>query len=199
MSLKILGLTGNIAAGKTTVSNMLKESGGFVINADEVAHMVVKSGRPAFNEIITAFGDSFIEDGEINRRELGQIVFNDNQKLSKLMEISYKYIIAFHLDEARRISDNPGEYRFIVFDAPMLIEGKLDSHCDQVWVVTAKEALRRERLRARFTEAEIDQRIKAQTSWDELVAKAHVLIENNGSEAELRDFVTRRLNEFLEI
>ena len=102
--MKIIGLTGNSGCGKSTVSDIFSKNGGYIIDADKIAHENMEFGKATYNEIVDAFGSEILlENGEIDRKKLGRIVFSDKEKLSVLNEISLKYILEEIIEELREV------------------------------------------------------------------------------------------------
>lgn len=180
----LIGLTGNIATGKSTVGRMLAELGVRYIDADEVAHEAVARGGPAFAEVVAAFGVGILDvNGEIDRRRLGSIVFSDAARLRQLEEIVHPAVSA-------RISQTlatTGE-EVVVLDAIKLLESGLRAMCDVVWVVTCPRQQQLARLmRTRgLTTEEALLRINAQPPQEEKARRADVVIDNGGSLASTR-------------
>ena len=142
----ILGITGGIGTGKSTVLNILKEKYDFLIlESDKIAHEVMNPGNTAYNEIVEYFGDSILnEDKTINRKMMSEIVFNDKDKLNKLNSIVHPAVI-------KRISDTieqeklNGKENFVI-EAALLIESGCSKICDRVWYIYADTEVRIERL-----------------------------------------------------
>ena len=178
----LIGVTGNIACGKSTVLARLAERGAEVIDADRVVHALMEPGQPVWAAVREEFGPGVIDAaGRIDRRALGAIVFADPAQLQRLEELTHPavrvQILAQVAEAARR------GVRVMVIDAIKLFEGGLAEHCDEVWVVTCDPAQQLARLMARngFGEAEARQRIAAQPPQAEKVARADVVIDNGGT------------------
>jgi dephospho-CoA kinase len=178
----VIGLTGNIACGKSTVLGWLADLGAETIDADRVVHELMEPGEPVRAAIRDAFGSGVLApDGRIDRRALGAIVFADPEQLRRLEAITHpavrERIVARVADAGRR------GVPVVVIDAIKLIEGGLAEQCDAVWVVTCTPEQQLARLMARtgFGEAEARQRIAAQPSQAERVARANLVIDNSGS------------------
>jgi dephospho-CoA kinase len=158
----LLGLTGNIASGKTTVGKMLLELGAArYIDADEVVHRLYAKGQPIYTGVVAAFGEEILTpEGEIDRRKLGAIVFNDAEKLKQLEGIVHP---AVGLALAQEIQTLPDE-AVAVIDAVKLLEGGLGALCHKRWLVVCQERLQLKRLMGRdgFTEEEARARLRAQ-------------------------------------
>lgn len=177
----ILGLTGGIATGKSTVAKMLVELGAAHVDADSLAREAVAVGEPAWRAIADYFGPSvFREDGSLDRKALAGLVFSDPQALAALNAITHPPIIALarkRLDEARS-----GGALVCVLEAPLLYESGLDSEVDLTVVVTASEATQLARLltREQLTEEEARLRVRAQLPLEEKVRRADFCIDNDG-------------------
>lgn len=178
---KILGLTGGIASGKTTVSNYFKKLKVDVVDADEIAHKIMRAGQPVVGEIAAYFGEEvLLENGEINRERLGKIVFESDEKREKLNQIVKKKIRKKIKEERDKLLDK----KLIVLDIPLLYEQSYEDLVDQVMVVSVKETIQKRRLMDRnsqLTEEDALNRIASQMPLEEKVRKADVIIDNNGS------------------
>jgi len=186
----LIGLTGNVATGKSQVARMLRELGAHVIDADTLTHRLERQGRPVYAAIVAAFGSGILRaDGEIDRAQLGKLVFSDPNALRRLEAMVHPAVTA---EVARQISNlksraSDGQ-AVIVVEAIKLIEAGLHKQCDALWVVTCRPGLQLDRLmRTRgLSEADARLRIVAQPPQSGKAALADVLIENNGTLDELR-------------
>lgn len=196
--MKIIGLTGNSGTGKSTVSKIFSENGGFIIDADKIAHENMQPGGLSYNEIIETFGTAILSDNkEIDRKKLGEIVFTDKEELAKLNEISLKYILKKISDTIDYVTKNPDDTKFIVVDAPLLIETGLNYIVNEVWVICADYDIRVSRIMQRdnVTSDYAKKRLENQTSQEELSSYADVIIENDDiSIDELSKQVLSKLN-----
>ncbi|HEY63165.1 MAG TPA: dephospho-CoA kinase [Caldilineae bacterium] len=184
----VIGLTGNIGTGKSTVLRMLAELGAHTIDADQVAHEAIAPGGAAYRGVIEAFGPDILrEDGSVDRRKLAEIVFSDPAKLARLEAIVHPAVYTLL---KRRIAciearvDPDGPEPVIVIEAIKLLEAGLSrSLCDQVWVVTAPLERQLDRLmRGRgVTKEEALRRLASQSPQEEKVRQADVVIDNSGS------------------
>jgi len=177
----IVGLTGGIASGKSTIASMLIEQGAALIDADKIGHEVLEKGGEVWKDLIETFGEDILaEDGTIDRRKLGGKVFGNPDNLAKLNAIS-------HPRMRTRILQRFDEYRankthdIVVFDAAILYEVGWDTGCDEVWVVYVPEEVAVKRLEVRngMTEEQAQARIRSQMPIDEKRARANVVIEND--------------------
>lgn len=181
----VIGLTGNIGVGKSTVAAMLAELGAFVIDADQVAHEVMAPGQPAYVQIVAHFGPQIAPNGgPIDRLRLGQIVFSDPQALAQLEAIVHPAVFV-------RIQELLAEAKapVVVIEAIKLLEAGLSLRlCQQVWVVTAPREQQIQRLMATrglsYEQAVL--RIEAQPPQEEKIARAHVVIDNSGTVEQTR-------------
>ena len=178
----IIGITGNSGSGKSLIAAFCSEFGAYVINADDINHENMTVGKPAYDEIVGIFGaDVLDEHGAIDRRKLGAKVFDDKEQLRILVDITHKHVITETLRRIAETAANPGDYRFIVIDAPLLIEAGLHERCDEVWLVTADYETRLARVRSRdkLGDEQITKRFASGASPSELAKHSHVVIENN--------------------
>ena len=158
----LIGLTGPIGCGKSTVARMLGELGGFVIDADVLARHATDAGRPTLPRIRERFGDAvFTKGGELDRAQMASIVFDDPQALADLERIVHpevRQLVEVEL-HSQAVADSP----FVVIEAIKLVEGGLADRCDEVWLIDCAPDVQRERLHARgATDADAGQRISAQ-------------------------------------
>ena len=179
--MKVIGLTGGTGSGKSVVSKSLAAQGSVIVDADKIAHDIILKGEPAYHEIIEYYGTGILDaEGNIIRKKLGEIVFNDKEKLAFLNQCTHKYITA---EVKRQIAEakEEGTAAAIIVDAPLLLEAKLETVCDEVWVVYADPEVRAQRVMARdgITYELAKARIANQKSWDEYKAAASVVIDNS--------------------
>lgn len=175
----VIGLTGNIATGKSVVRRMLEHLGAYSIDADKLAHRTIAKGAPGYLPVIENFGKFILNpDGEIDRAKLGRIVFNDPDALRTLENIVHP-LVRFAMD----ILIQRSTQRVIVIEAIKLLEGKLASACDTIWVTTAPEEAQLARLTQKrgMSQADAVQRIHSQSSQELKTTAAHVVIHNAGS------------------
>jgi dephospho-CoA kinase len=175
----IIGLTGNIATGKSTVLSYLAAHGAQVIDADRLTHQAMTPGGLAYTAIVEAFGPGIVDPaGRIKRPALGQIVFNDAAALQRLEAIVHPAV--FTLAQAEITTSTA---RVIVIEAIKLIEAqRLAKLCDELWVVTASPATQLRRLREQrgMDEAEACKRMAAQSPQAEKIKHADQIINNDG-------------------
>ncbi len=175
----IIGITGNIAVGKSRVRHMLAAMGADAIDADQIAHQVMMPGEPAWQAIIETFGKEIVgTDGGIHRAALGKIVFSDPAALKRLEAITHP-AIRQRIDQLVRSSEKD----IIVIEAIKLLEGDLKNAVDSVWVVHAAPQTQYRRLTAerKLPAEDARQRIGAQNRQADKIRQADVIIQNDGS------------------
>lgn len=183
--MKIIGLTGGIASGKSTISKRLKEKGYIVIDADIAARKVVEIGTPALQDIKDYFGNVVLhDDGTLNRRKLGEIVFSDELKRKKLNELTHPRIrewMQSQLDHATKKGAN-----ILFMDIPLLYESETFHFSDKVIVVYIDEETQIQRLmeRDKLSKELALQRIHTQLSMEEKKNRADYIIDNRGTKKE---------------
>lgn len=178
--MRIIGLTGGIASGKSTVAKTLSKLGAYVIDADKVAHMIIEPHRPAWYDIVQEFGEEILNrDQTVNREKLGKIVFDDPVLLQKLNSITHPRIMEFFKEEMQRLKAQVPD-SIIVFEVPLLYETHMDRICDEVWVVWVDRETQLERLcqRDNISREDALKRIEAQMPLDEKAKRAKVVIDN---------------------
>ena len=193
----VIGLTGGIATGKTTVARILADLGCVLISADRIAHQLLEPGSEVYERVKAEFGPGILgPDGRIDRAALGRIVFHQPQRRQRLNQLTHPAVIA-------RIKEEVGELkaggRDVVVEIPLLFEaglaGRVEIGLDEIWVVAAAPGIQLARVMARdgLTAEEAERRIAAQLPLAEKIARADVVIYNNGEEGELKEEVTRVL------
>jgi len=185
--MKVIGLSGGIGSGKSTVSQFLAELGAVILDADRVGHEALKPDTEVWRELVAAFGQQILTpDGNIDRAKLGDIVFGNPESLSQLNQIMHPRMygtVKAQLEEYRRQGVD-----VVVLEAPLLIEAGWTSLVDEIWVTVASEAtvLRRLKERMGLSESESLARIHSQLSSDERIGQANVVINTDCSLDELR-------------
>ncbi|MGA2502793.1 MAG: dephospho-CoA kinase [Anaerolineales bacterium] len=175
----VIGLTGNIATGKSVVRRMMEHLGAYTIDADALSHRAIAKGAPGYKPVVDTFGKYILDArGEIDRAKLGRVVFNDPEALKVLEEIIHPLV-----EQAADLMIRRANQRIIVIEAIKLLEGKLAGLCDSIWTSTAPEALQINRLvkRRGMTEQQAIQRIHAQPPQELKIAAASVVIRNDGT------------------
>ncbi|KAB2616229.1 hypothetical protein D8674_022817 [Pyrus ussuriensis x Pyrus communis] len=185
--MRIVGLTGGIASGKSTVSNLFKERGIPVVDADLVARDVLKKGTGGWKNVVSAFGEDILQpDGEVDRPKLGQIVFSNPEKRQLLNRLLAPYISSGIFWEILKLWMKG--CKVIVLDVPLLFEAKIDKWTKPIVVVWVdpETQLRRLMLRDRTSQEDAGNRINAQMSLDIKRARADIVVDNTGSLEDLR-------------
>ncbi|KAJ1412635.1 P-loop containing nucleoside triphosphate hydrolase [Sesbania bispinosa] len=180
--MRIVGLTGGIASGKSTVSNLFKSQDIPVVDADVVARNALKKGSGGWKKVVAAFGEEILLDnGEVNRPRLGQIVFSDPDKRQFLNRLLAPYISSGIFWEVLKLWLKG--YKVIVLDVPLLFEAKIDRFTKPIIVVWVDPETQIQRLLSRDKSSEEDgrNRINAQMPLDVKRSKADIVIDNNGS------------------
>ena len=187
----VIGLTGGIASGKSTVAAMLKGLGATVIDADEASRAVVEPGTPGLEAVVDAFGPEVLDGERLDRWKLGAIVFEDEAARRRLEAITHPLIRAW-MAERQREAEERGEER-VVLDIPLLYESGLERGLKAVIVVYAPAEVEMERLMARsvLDEEEAGRRITAQLPIEEKKARATYVIDNSGSREETLEQVQK--------
>ena len=188
MSAFVIGLTGPIGAGKTTVAAMLRELGARVLDADAIAKDEQLRGTTGYSAIIQQFGTGILDENkEIDRRKLADIVFPDPRRLGQLERILFPRVISRILEARKMVPD--GEV--LVVEAIKLIETSLRDACDRIWVVVTPRDQLGARLALRgMDEAAVTARLASQATVEDFRRAAHVVIENDGDRDALRAAVT---------
>lgn len=191
----IIGLTGSIATGKSTVANMLREYGLPIVDADVIAREVVAPGTTTLAQIAEAFGpQTLLEDGTMNRAYIGQQIFHEPDKRALLNGIIHPAIRAEMLAQRDAYV---AQGKHVVMDIPLLFESKLQHYVERILVVAVSEDIQLSRLMARNDLSEVDARarIASQMSIQEKINGAHAVLRNDGSvddtKAQLQDILNK--------
>lgn len=184
----ILGVTGNIAAGKSTITQGLKRRGAVVVDADLLSREVVATGTKALKKLVNEFGSDILKgDGSLDRDRLGQMVFADTQVRATLNRIVHPEIARRSVEELQRLKEE-ADAPLIVYEAPLLFEVGAETRVDKVLVVTIdpEEQLARLMKRDGLDQVAAKQRIAAQMSQEEKVKRADYVIDNTGTPEKTR-------------
>lgn len=177
--MKVIGVTGSSGSGKTTVSKILSEElKAKIINADEVVKQMQKEDTEYYKKIVELFGVEIVkEDNTLNRRKIAQIIFEDNVKKEKLDKLTYKYVV-----EKIKTQVKNAEEKYIIIDAPLLIESRLNEICDIVIAVISQkeEQIKRICKRDNIEENEAKIRLNSQKDNEFYKINADYIVENNG-------------------
>ena len=185
--MKVIGLTGGIGSGKSTVSHFLAELGAVIINADKVGHELLKPNTEVWHEVVATFGKQILtSNGEISRKKLGQLVFESPKRLETLNQFMHpeiKKAVKAQLSKCRR-----QEVSAVVLEAPLLLEAGWTGLVDEIWVTAASETTVLERLKqqAELSQVEVLARIRSQFPTKELIKHADVVLNTELSLDELK-------------
>ncbi|MCD8158188.1 MAG: dephospho-CoA kinase [Clostridiales bacterium] len=174
----VIGLTGSSGAGKTTATKILENHNCYIIDCDKISHEITEPGTSAYFEILGCFDEIILNtDGKINRRALGNIVFNDKEALKCLENITHR---AIKEEVYKRLKDaKVRDYDLIVIDAPLLIESGLYKAVDKIWLIYADYETRLKRIAERdgLEKEAVKSRFRSQSEFDELVKYADEIID----------------------
>ena len=189
----VLGVTGGIASGKSTLTTVLKEKGAFIIDADIISREILKAGEPGYEKVKKAFENCFLPNGELERSMLAKEVFENKESLKILNEITHPLIIR----KIKEILCDTSGLR--VIDAALLFETGLNSLCDEIWCVTApvSERIYRLKIRNGYTREEAEKRIASQKDDEEICALSDVVISSKGDISEYKMQVLKLYEELI--
>ena len=176
---KRVGLTGNIGCGKSTVAEMFKKLGAYVVDADKVIHSFYKKGHPVYEKVLKEFGNEILDEkGNIDRKKLAEVVFSDESKLRKLEKITHRALY----EEIEKMEKELPENSIFILEASLLVEKGSYKNFDKLIVVYAPYEVCKERaLRKGFSEKDFERRWKKQMPIEEKVRYADYVIDNSGS------------------
>jgi dephospho-CoA kinase len=188
--LRIIGVTGGIGSGKSTVSKILASFGAQIIDADRLAKEIVNKGEKALDEIVDCFGPSVLDtEGNLDRKKLSEIVFKDKHKLEILNKITHIHVAQKIIERINSLND----YEVAVVDAPIPIKHGFLDVVNEIWAVIADKEVRIKRVmeRSGLTYNEVEDRINSQLSDEFYKSICTTVIVNNGSVEELRQQVVK--------
>jgi dephospho-CoA kinase len=197
--MKVIGLTGGIASGKSSIAKILRSLGAAVIDADLIARQIVVPGSPALEEIRATFGEEFITpQGELDRKKMGALVFSDLSAREKLNFITHPRIAQKMSDEAERARGEQNPAAFL--EAALLFEAGWHEGLDGVWVVAIPESVQLERLMRRdgYTEEQARIRLASQMSLADKIARATLVLDNTGTPEQTQQLVTDAYHKLLQ-
>jgi dephospho-CoA kinase len=195
----LIGLTGGIATGKSLVADYLRRKGIHIVDADQLAHEVVRQGEPAWQEVVDAFGREFLlPDGGLDREALGRLIFSVPEQRKKLEGIIHPRVFEAAEKMLRPLLTTDPE-RVVVFSVPLLFESGFAKQVDRIVVVYADEATQTQRLMQRngLTKEEALQRIHSQMPMDEKIKRADFVIDNTSTPEAVYRQVDALLEQFL--
>ena len=181
--MRIIGLTGGIASGKTLVTDYLAALGAPVVDADVASRNLAAPGSPVLKEIAAAFGDEYLDgEGRLLRKKLGDLIFHHKEQREKLNRIMHPHIGKAIQEEIKRHEEEGAPV--IVYSAPLLLEGGGGAMADEIWVVALdpEEQIRRLMARDGIDEEMAKARLRSQSSLEAKLARADKVIDNNGSQ-----------------
>ena len=185
--MKVIGLTGGIGSGKSTVSQLLLELGAVILDADKVGHEAYQPGTEVWREVVAAFGREILTpEGDIDRKRLGGIVFSNPESLARLNQIMHPRMFEMMKVQLEQYRQQGTEV--VVLEAAVLLEANWTPLVDQIWITVASEStvVRRIKERTGLPEEQIRARIRSQLSSEERIKHADVVISNDGSLDELK-------------
>lgn len=191
----VIGLTGGIGTGKSTVSDYLRKKGCIILDADDISRKMTEAGMPALSIIKNVFGDEVINsDGSLNRHKLGDIVFNNRDKLQKLQQIITTEVVD---NINRNLSQLQSEHcdKIVVIDAPLLFECGMENIADENWLVITEMSVRIKRVKERdnLSEEQIIARINNQMSQEDKEKLSDYVLDNSGSLQQLYEQIDDNL------
>ena len=194
--MRVIGLTGGIGSGKSTVSRFLADLGAVIIDADKIGHEVYRPDTGTWRKLVKTFGSGILAtDNTIDRKKLGAIVFGDETELKRLNAIIHPQITEII---KKRIADYRRQgVSVVVVDAPVLFEANAKNLVEEVWVVVSNEAnvIKRAIARTSLPEEQIRSRIRSQLSNEERIKRAQVVIHNDGTAEDLQKKVHKLWNQ----
>jgi len=196
----LVGLTGGVATGKSTVAQMFQRCGAFVIDADALAHQVVEPDKPAWRAIVKTFGKAVLNpDRTINRQALGTLVFRNRAGLRRLEQIIHPRVAREQASLTAQARRNDSK-AVVIYDVPLLYEAGIDKRVDTIIVVTADRETQIARLKKRngFTRADAIRRIRSQLPLRQKARAAHYLLDGTMSRPRLLTQVKRLYRELAE-
>ena len=191
----VIGLTGSIGTGKSEAARQLEALGASIISADQVGHEAYTPNTEAWEQVVAAFGDDILQDdGEIDRRKLGAVVFSDPGQLEKLNQIMHPRMARMVADKIEELRDQGVEV--VVVEAALLFEAGWDLLVEEVWVTDSTEQVVIERLKQRngMSEEEARKRISSQMGRTERLERSDYVIENSGDMATLGNTIKELWN-----
>ncbi|MDO4490277.1 MAG: dephospho-CoA kinase [Lachnospiraceae bacterium] len=198
MKMYVFGITGEVGSGKSTVIEYLQQvHGARVLLMDLLGHEVMARGGICYQEVLDLFGPEFLkEDGELDRKAIGKVVFADQEKLEKLNSIVHPAVrirVEQLVEEARL---QGAEFMFM--ESALLLEEKYDEMCDELWYVYAKESVRRERLKESrgYSDEKIDQMISNQQSEEMFRSRSNFIIDNSHSFESAKAQIDARMKQY---
>ena len=185
--MKVIGLTGGIGVGKSSVVSLLQSLGAHIIEADQVGHRVYRPGTEGWQRVVVLFGPDILDaNKEVDRKRLGELVFSDPDAIASLNAAVHP-LISEEIQARLKALEGDGAAVAVV-EAAVLLEAEWDAMVDEVWVVSAPEerTIERVQLQRGLTEAQVRQRMKAQSPAERKLQRADVVIDNGADTEALR-------------
>lgn len=196
--MKVIGITGGIGSGKSTVSSYLKEKDYVIMDLDQYSRRVTEKGSPALDEIAEAFGrDMITEDGELDRKKMASVVFSDAEAKNRLERIVTDRVYEMVVSEIERYRAS-GKYDIIFMDAPILFEAGAEKLVDFVWFVTAMKDIRIRRVMERdgVSAEDVEARMASQMPEEVKAGRSDEIIDNSGGITELTEKIGELLDKY---
>lgn len=193
--MKVIGITGGIGSGKSTVAHILAELGARVIDADIISKDIMYKDSKALQEITECFGNEILNEAEeLDRKKLGDIVFGDAEKLEELTVITHKYIIEEIIERVEREKNKTGS-NVVILEASIPVEHGFKDIVDEIWVVISdiEDRIKRVMNRNGYNYAQVLERINSQISDEEYIKIADKVIKNSGNIVELKNEINKLL------
>lgn len=181
----VIGITGGVATGKSTVVALLRKYFKYFTGADEIAHRIVEKGKPAYKKIVRAFGkDILAKDGSLDRKKLAARVFGNKKDRKRLERLTHPAIIS---TIKKTVAQYKKQGKTVIFEAPLLFEAKMEKEADIIVVVAATKKKQVERfVKKGYSKKDALLRIASQLHLEQKIKKADMVIYNNGTLAELK-------------
>lgn len=183
--MKIVGVIGGIGSGKSMIVELLKSNyNAYVIKSDDIGHNIISKGTKSYKLIVNYFGNEILQPNfEINRAKLGDIVFNDSDKLKTLNSFTHPFIYDKIKEEINKVNSNTILYDFIVIELPLIIDSIINELIDEIWYINSDINIRKQRLliSRNITEDKINSIIHLQNEETQFLAIADYIIDNSGS------------------
>lgn len=194
----IVGITGAVGAGKSTIMNRLKEQyGAYTIQADQVGHLLMKKGQICYDAILKQFGEAILEEnGEIDRKKLGSIVFSNRELLMKLNNIIHPAVKQYILDQVEEKRQEG--CALFVMEAALLLEEHYDAICDDLWYIYVNDEVRRSRLKADrgYSDEKITEILENQLEDGIFRERCRYVVENNGDLDQTYEQINKRMETY---
>lgn len=193
--MKVIGVTGGVGAGKSAILSYLEDVyGAYVVLADQIANKIKEPGEICYQPIVELLGQSVLqEDGSINRKKMGQMIFSDPVLLKKVNEIIHPAVKQYIIEQIEK-KQSVGTALFVI-EAALLLEDNYDAICDEVWYIYTSEEVRRERLKKSrgYSDDYITDIIKKQLSEAVFRSRCDIMIDNSGSLEYTRQQIDQRM------